>query len=196
MAWLLKPEASVVWEAAARAAFSRRCRAALQPSCTEQLLPLAGCRSRPEINRRLLTLVHACLQVGGRFGSLPLWLLLSCCCCSLRCLLAAAAGAVVTAAAAAAVVTAAAAGAVVTAAAAVHKRVLAWTAPFCCVVHAALAMGLLEVSLHCCIKLLNRPLSDLLLQAALAMGLLELRPWSPRTVGAIGTLTSLMNCYM
>jgi len=34
------------------------------------------------------------------------------------------------------------------------------------------------------------------MQAALAMGLLELRPWSPRTVGAIGTLTSLMNCYM
>ena len=33
-------------------------------------------------------------------------------------------------------------------------------------------------------------------QAALAMGLLELRPWSPRTVGAIGTVTSLMNCYM
>ena len=28
------------------------------------------------------------------------------------------------------------------------------------------------------------------------MGLLELRPWKPRTVGAIGVITSLMNCYM
>lgn len=46
---------------------------------------------------------------------------------------------------------------------------------------------------------INRRLLTLVhacLQAALAMGLLELRPWSPRTVGAIGTLTSLMNCYM
>lgn len=46
---------------------------------------------------------------------------------------------------------------------------------------------------------INRRLLTLVhacLQAALAMGLLELRPWSPRTVGAIGTVTSLMNCYM
>lgn len=35
-----------------------------------------------------------------------------------------------------------------------------------------------------------------LFQAALAMGLLELRPWKPRTVGAIGIIASLMNCYM
>ena len=34
------------------------------------------------------------------------------------------------------------------------------------------------------------------LQAALAVGLLGLRPWSPRTVGAIGTLASAINCYM
>ncbi|KAI3436582.1 hypothetical protein D9Q98_005998 [Chlorella vulgaris] len=33
-------------------------------------------------------------------------------------------------------------------------------------------------------------------QAALAMGLLELRPWKPRTVGALGIIASLMNCYM
>lgn len=33
-------------------------------------------------------------------------------------------------------------------------------------------------------------------QAALAAGLLELRPWKPRTVGAIGVLASVMNCYM
>ncbi|KAK9843073.1 hypothetical protein WJX74_006549 [Apatococcus lobatus] len=35
-----------------------------------------------------------------------------------------------------------------------------------------------------------------LTQAALAVGLLGLRPWSPRTVGAIGTLASAINCYM
>jgi hypothetical protein len=34
------------------------------------------------------------------------------------------------------------------------------------------------------------------LQAALAMGLLELRPWKPRTVGALGIIASLINCYM
>ena len=34
------------------------------------------------------------------------------------------------------------------------------------------------------------------LQAALAAGLLELRPWKPRTVGFIGVVTSVMNCYM
>lgn len=28
------------------------------------------------------------------------------------------------------------------------------------------------------------------------MGLLELRPWKPRTVGALGIIASLMNCYM
>lgn len=33
-------------------------------------------------------------------------------------------------------------------------------------------------------------------QAALAMGLLELRPWKPRTVGALGVIASIMNCYM
>ena len=33
-------------------------------------------------------------------------------------------------------------------------------------------------------------------QAALAMGLLELRPWKPRTVGTLGMLASLINCYM
>jgi hypothetical protein len=33
-------------------------------------------------------------------------------------------------------------------------------------------------------------------QALLAMGLLELRPWKPRTVGALGIIASLMNCYM
>ncbi|KAL4440647.1 hypothetical protein ABPG77_000356 [Micractinium sp. CCAP 211/92] len=32
--------------------------------------------------------------------------------------------------------------------------------------------------------------------AALAMGLLELRPWKPRTVGALGIIASVMNCYM
>ena len=35
-----------------------------------------------------------------------------------------------------------------------------------------------------------------LFQAALAMGLLELRPWKPRTVGALGIIASAMNCYM
>ncbi|GAB4820863.1 hypothetical protein N2152v2_007909 [Parachlorella kessleri] len=35
-----------------------------------------------------------------------------------------------------------------------------------------------------------------LTQAALAAGLLELRPWKPRTVGFIGVVTSVMNCYM
>ncbi|KDD73237.1 peroxisomal biogenesis factor 11 [Helicosporidium sp. ATCC 50920] len=34
------------------------------------------------------------------------------------------------------------------------------------------------------------------LQAALAVGLLGLRPWKPRTIGAIGTVTSALNCYM
>ncbi len=34
------------------------------------------------------------------------------------------------------------------------------------------------------------------MQAALAVGLLGLRPWSPRTVGAIGTVASAINCYM
>ncbi|KAG7669317.1 hypothetical protein Ndes2437B_g05463 [Nannochloris sp. 'desiccata'] len=33
-------------------------------------------------------------------------------------------------------------------------------------------------------------------QALLAMGLLELRPWKPRTVGALGIIASVMNCYM
>jgi hypothetical protein len=33
-------------------------------------------------------------------------------------------------------------------------------------------------------------------QAALAAGLLELRPWRPRTVGVLGIVASLMNCYM
>jgi hypothetical protein len=33
-------------------------------------------------------------------------------------------------------------------------------------------------------------------QALLAMGLLELRPWKPRTVGTLGIIASLMNCYM
>jgi hypothetical protein len=33
-------------------------------------------------------------------------------------------------------------------------------------------------------------------QALLAMGLLELRPWKPRTVGALGIIASAMNCYM
>jgi Peroxisomal biogenesis factor 11 (PEX11) len=33
-------------------------------------------------------------------------------------------------------------------------------------------------------------------QAALAMGLLELRPWKPRTVGALGIIASALNCYM
>lgn len=33
-------------------------------------------------------------------------------------------------------------------------------------------------------------------QAALAVGLLELRPWKPRTVGALGVIASVMNCYM
>ncbi len=28
------------------------------------------------------------------------------------------------------------------------------------------------------------------------MGLLELRPWKPRTVGALGIIASVMNCYM
>lgn len=28
------------------------------------------------------------------------------------------------------------------------------------------------------------------------MGLLELRPWKPRTVGALGVIASIMNCYM
>jgi len=28
------------------------------------------------------------------------------------------------------------------------------------------------------------------------MGLLELRPWKPRTVGALGIIASIMNCYM
>ena len=35
-----------------------------------------------------------------------------------------------------------------------------------------------------------------LVQALLAMGLLELRPWKPRTVGAIGVVASVLNCYM
>jgi hypothetical protein len=33
-------------------------------------------------------------------------------------------------------------------------------------------------------------------QALLAMGLLQLRPWKPRTVGALGIIASVMNCYM
>lgn len=33
-------------------------------------------------------------------------------------------------------------------------------------------------------------------QALLAMGLLELRPWKPRTVGALGIVASAMNCYL
>lgn len=33
-------------------------------------------------------------------------------------------------------------------------------------------------------------------QALLAMGLLELRPWKPRTVGLLGVIASVMNCYM
>jgi len=33
-------------------------------------------------------------------------------------------------------------------------------------------------------------------QALLAMGLLQLRPWKPRTVGALGIIASAMNCYM
>lgn len=33
-------------------------------------------------------------------------------------------------------------------------------------------------------------------QALLAMGLLQLRPWKPRTVGALGVIASAMNCYM
>jgi hypothetical protein len=28
------------------------------------------------------------------------------------------------------------------------------------------------------------------------MGLLELRPWKPRTVGTLGIVASLINCYM
>lgn len=40
------------------------------------------------------------------------------------------------------------------------------------------------------------PRALLPLQAALAMGLLELRPWKPRTVGALGIVASLINCYM
>ena len=34
------------------------------------------------------------------------------------------------------------------------------------------------------------------MQALLAMGLLELRPWKPRTVGALGIAASLLNCWM
>jgi hypothetical protein len=33
-------------------------------------------------------------------------------------------------------------------------------------------------------------------QALLAVGLLELRPWKPRTVGALGVIASVLNCYM
>lgn len=33
-------------------------------------------------------------------------------------------------------------------------------------------------------------------QALLACGLLELRPWKPRTVGALGVAASLINCYL
>lgn len=33
-------------------------------------------------------------------------------------------------------------------------------------------------------------------QALLAAGLLQLRPWKPRTVGLIGVVASVMNCYM
>lgn len=33
-------------------------------------------------------------------------------------------------------------------------------------------------------------------QALLAMGLLELRPWKPRTVGLLGIIASVLNCYM
>lgn len=33
-------------------------------------------------------------------------------------------------------------------------------------------------------------------QALLAAGLLELRPWKPRTVGLLGVIASVMNCYM
>jgi hypothetical protein len=35
-----------------------------------------------------------------------------------------------------------------------------------------------------------------LVQALLAVGLLELRPWKPRTVGALGVAASALNCYM
>ena len=30
----------------------------------------------------------------------------------------------------------------------------------------------------------------------LAVGLLQLRPWKPRFVGFLGTVASLLNCYM
>jgi len=33
-------------------------------------------------------------------------------------------------------------------------------------------------------------------QAATAVGLLQLLPWRPRTVGALGTIASAINCYM
>ena len=33
-------------------------------------------------------------------------------------------------------------------------------------------------------------------QAMLAVGLLQLRPWKPRFVGFLGTVASLLNCYM
>lgn len=47
--------------------------------------------------------------------------------------------------------------------------------------------------------LLNKRLFVLVhaaVQALLAMGLLELRPWKPRTVGLLGVIASVMNCYM
>mmetsp|Transcript_19244 Transcript_19244/g.58089 ORF Transcript_19244/g.58089 Transcript_19244/m.58089 type:complete len:262 (-) Transcript_19244:773-1558(-) len=34
------------------------------------------------------------------------------------------------------------------------------------------------------------------IQAFLALGLLGLRPWKPRTVGALGVIASAINCYM
>lgn len=46
--------------------------------------------------------------------------------------------------------------------------------------------GVTHCSAKCCCDL----------QTLLAAGLLQLRPMKPRTIGLIGVIASLMNCYM
>ena len=53
-----------------------------------------------------------------------------------------------------------------------------------------------QASIHAEVRRHNIVLLHAIFQALLAMGLLELRPWKPRTVGTLGIIASLMNCYM
>ena len=53
-----------------------------------------------------------------------------------------------------------------------------------------------QIDAHAEVRRRTIVLVHAVVQALLAAGLLELRPWKPRTVGFLGIVASVLNCYM